>query len=103
MCQIILYKDKPKYRKYYIHCTYIDKNDKVYNVCGYIVFEKYDMWNLELMQVSPTGKGFGTILLKYVMKDMRCDITVCPTSDESKKFFIKHGMDNENIIHYKVI
>ncbi len=64
-------------------------------VSGYIVLEQYgDIWNLELMEVSPTGKGFGSLFLNYVLKEENLqpqNMTVCPISYESRRFFQRHG------------
>ena len=84
--------DKPLYKRYVLS----DVNIKVY---GYIILEKYkDGWNLELMQVVPHNKGYGTKLLKYVMNDMNVSMSVCPVSDESRRFFENNNSGNLRII-----
>jgi hypothetical protein len=65
--------------------------------CGYIVLEKYnDTWNLELMQVSPTGKGLGTLFLTKVLSLENLSptvMTVCPTSEDNRRFFRRNGFN----------
>lgn len=76
----------------YIRYILDNKNEKIY---GRIVLEKYDnIWNLELMEVIPQNKGYGTYFLKYVLDKEKLDpknMTVCPISSEAKNFFIKNG------------
>jgi hypothetical protein len=78
--------DKDRYKKYIIVSS---------DAAGYIVLERYGtIWNLELMQVTPTGFGIGSIFLKYVLEAEQLNpklMTVCPTSEDSKRFFQKHG------------
>jgi len=96
---IELIRNEPNSRKYVI----TDKNKQVF---GYIVVDRYPEkeieWNLELMQIIPQRKGYGTILLKHVMRDMKTDMTVCPTTKQSYDFFRKNGMNEQNIIINKI-
>ena len=66
--------------------------------CGYIILDRYPgknpEWNLELMEVIPKRQGYGSMLLNFVMNDMKVDMSVCAMTDESKTFFEKHGMIN---------
>ncbi len=75
--------------------------------CGYIILDKYPghnpEWNLELMKVIPEGYGYGSILLNYVMNDMKVDMTVCAITDESRAFFKKHGMSEKGILYYIIL
>jgi len=69
------------------------------NVYGYCVIEKYSSgWNLELMGVIPKRKGYGSILLDFVRKDMSTNMTVCPVTETSIKFFKRHGMNDKYIL-----
>lgn len=80
--------DNPNYKKY----TIISEN-----IAGRIVLEKYgDIWNLELMNVVPTNSGHGTKFLTYVLKAENLiprNMTVCPTSEGSKRFFRRFGFN----------
>ena len=64
---------------------------------GYIVAEKYDdVWNIELMHVIPQREGYGTILLKYSLDDMKKftnKVVVNPITNEGRNFFKKNGFD----------
>lgn len=74
------------------HKKYRLKGDMI---AGRIVLERYgEIWNLELMDVAHTGKGFGTIFLIYVLNKENFESknrTVCPISEGSKRFFERHG------------
>ncbi len=78
--------DKDRYKKYIIVSS---------DAAGYIVLERYDtIWNLELMEVTPRRLGIGSTFLNYVLEAEQLDpklMTVCPTSDDSKRFFQRHG------------
>lgn len=78
--------DRDTYKKYTI------SGDKIY---GRIVLEKYgDVWNLELMNVMPTGRGYGTAFLGSVLHNEGLnagDMTVCPMSEGSRRFFERNG------------
>lgn len=80
--------DTGTYKKYSFHH---------FDGCGYIVLEKYnDVWNLELMNVAPTRKGLGTLFLKEVLIQENIfpsNMTVCPTCNESRFFFRRHGFN----------
>ena len=52
------------------------------------------------MKVIPERQGYGSILLNYVINDMKVDMTVCPITDQSKAFFKKHGMTEKGILKY---
>lgn len=77
------------YRKYRLYLDNIG--------IGYIVLERYkDMWNLELMQIceSERNRGYGTQFLKYVLEEEGLNpknMTVCPISDDSRRFFKRCG------------
>lgn len=64
---------------------------------GFIVLEKYgDIWNLELMSMQPTGRGWGSKFLLEVLKRENLlaeEMTVCPISEESRRFFRRHGFN----------
>lgn len=76
----------PNYRRYIL------KTDKC---AGRIVLEKYDdVWNLELMNVSPQNQGYGTMFLSKVLENENLkaeNMTVCPISVESARFFKRNG------------
>lgn len=78
--------DENKYKSYVL----TDKK----SIYGRIVLEKYgDIWNIELMNIFPKRKGYGTILLRYVLKEMKnSKFAVCPDTEESKRFFKKNGI-----------
>jgi hypothetical protein len=67
---------------------------------GRIVLECYDdVWNLELMDVYPKGKGIGTIFLAQVLKveNLKAkNMTVCPISSRSARFFKRNGFQVSN-------
>ena len=95
--EIEIEKQTPVYRKYIIHNQ---------GCAGFCVVEKYtdqfgfqEIWNLELIHVVPERKGFGTELLEYVRKDMKVPMTVCPITDQSRRFFTRHGMILNNGIN----
>ena len=90
-----LYEQNDKRRKYIIY-----KNDpNLFN--GYIVIEKYmhknEMcWIIELMYITEQRKGYGTLLLDYVVNDMKNitnKLVVCLVSEEGNNFFKKYGFD----------
>lgn len=78
--------DRPAYKRYTLQGGAIS---------GYIVLEKCgSIWNLELMKVLPTGQGYGSRFLERVLHKEGLDpklMTVCPTCDDSRRFFTKHG------------
>jgi hypothetical protein len=78
--------DNISYKKYNL---YSDQG------CGYILLQKHgDIWNLNMINVSPTGKGIGTIFLRKVLSLENLspeNMTVYPTSDKIKRFFIRNG------------
>ena len=79
-----------EYKRYEIICK---------DVYGYIVVEKYITgWNLELMNISPQRKGYGSILLNHVRKDIGTNITVCPVTEVSREFFKKYRMTDKYIL-----
>ena len=59
------------------------------------MLEKYgEIWMLELMDVYPTGKGFGTIFLKNVLEREKMnpvDMTICPDNDRARRFYKRVG------------
>lgn len=76
------------------------KRYKLYaeGICtGRIVLECYNgTWNLELMNVCPTGKWYGSIFLTKVLdtENLKAEsMTVCPVNIESARFFRRHGFD----------
>lgn len=78
---------RPFYRRYRM---YID------TICrGRLVLECYNnIWNLELMDVYPPGKGYGTIFLAKVLsaENLKAEhMTVCPISSDSTRFFKRNG------------
>ena len=59
---------------------------------GRIVLERYgDVWNIELMDIVRPRLGYGTRLLDRVRDEMRCDLSVRPSSRSGCKFFEKYG------------
>ncbi len=84
--QITLEITKPNYRRYKLYKE---------NICGRIVLECYnDIWHLELMDVRPTGQGYGTIFLSKVLttENLKADnMTVCPISSNAACFFKRNG------------
>ena len=87
--------DHGTYKKYTIRGTPLE-------FYGSIVLEKYgDQWSIELMRVFPERQGYGSILLNYVLNDMKCSFTVCPVTNASRNFFKKHGMNDKHVINSK--
>lgn len=86
--KIILENENLNYKKYRI------RDDRY---AGYIVLECYKgIWHLELMLVTPTNIGLGSYLLNYVLtkENLKTEnMTVCPISEESRRFFKRHGFD----------
>jgi len=84
-----LEKTRINYRRYILFV------DNVWT--GRIVLECYNgVWNLELMDVYPPGKGFGTIFLAKVFsaENLKAEhMTVCPLSSGSARFFKRNGFD----------
>ncbi len=78
---------KPLYRRYKLYI-----NDTCH---GKLVLECYGgVWNLELMEVVPTGKGYGTIFLSKVLniENLRAEcMTVCPINSGAARFFKRNG------------
>jgi len=79
--------NKLSYRRYRLH---------IKDICsGRIVLECYDgVWNLELIDVVPPGKGYGTIFLSKVLdaENLRAELmTVCPTNLDAARFFKRNG------------
>lgn len=69
---------------------------------GYGVLEYYDKsanvaWHIELMNVAPERKGYGSAILAEMLKTLRSmSITSCtthPVSPQSLGFFKKHGFN----------
>lgn len=65
---------------------------------GKVVMEKYDEWNIELMECYPQRKGIGTILIQYIKDDFKKrfpdihNFTVCPVTPQSQHFFSKQNL-----------
>lgn len=79
-----------KYRRYELF------GHKIYGIC---VIEKYNTgWHLELMNVTPQRQGYGSLLLRHVRKNIGQSMTVCPVTNESRAFFVKHGMTNKYVL-----
>jgi len=80
--------DKDNYKRYCI---------SGHEVAGRIILEKYDeKWNLELMDILPTNCGIGTFFLHRVLELEKLNpenMTVCPISKGSRRFFQKNGFD----------
>lgn len=52
------------------------------------------VWDLEIMQVYPQGKGFGSEFLQKVLELENLDpktMTICPINRGVEKFFLRHG------------
>jgi hypothetical protein len=83
---VIITEQRPRYRRYQLQGDMIS---------GFIVLERYgEVWNLELMEVIPCGQGYGTYFLQIVLQKEGLDpnlMTVCPISEDSRRFFRRHG------------
>ena len=95
LIEIKLAEQSDKRRKYTIH------HKGSIKFFGLLVVEKYDNWNIELMNVLVPCKGYGTLLLNYVLNDLFTinssilKVTTCPISYESENFFEKNGFDRQ--------
>lgn len=76
----------------YIKYTFHDNRT---NSAGFIVLERYgEVYNLELMHVSPRNKGYGTVFLLHVLKEENLSpsqMTVHPINKSAEIFFRKMG------------
>ena len=88
MDQFVIQKtvDDSSYKKYSFHHS---------QGFGYIILKKNEsIWNLESINVYPTGRQLGSIFLTEVLSLENLsaqNMTVYPTSKDNKRFFNRHG------------
>jgi len=58
-------------------------------------------WNIKEINCSIPRQGYGSLLLHHVFSDMNCVFTVTSISDQSDRFFKKHGMTDGHIWCYQ--
>lgn len=65
------------------------------NGAGYALLELQNVWHIELMNIAPQRRGFGTLVLMKLLNWLRSHniirVTVHPSTVESVSFFKKHG------------